>query len=68
MNKQLRTKHAYLFWALGIILGGVVKHFLINFPYEMFGTFWTFGFLGVSAKNLIQKRPEYKVYSDEKDI
>lgn len=68
MNKQLRTKHAYLFWALGIILGGVVKHLLDGFPYEMFGTFWTFGFLGVSAKNLIQKRPEYKVYSDEKDI
>lgn len=68
MKKELRTKKAYLFWGLGIALGAVVKHFLINFPYEMFGTFWTFGFLGVSAKNLIQKRPEYKGYNDEEDI
>lgn len=64
MKKELRTKHAYLYWALGIALGAVVKNFLVNLPYEMFGTFWTFGFLGISAKNLIQKRRDY----NEKDI
>ena len=65
MNKHLPTKQAYLFWALGILLGAVGRNWLDGFPYEMFGTFWTFGFLGVSAKNLIEKRKEY---SNEKDI
>ena len=64
MNKHLRTKHAYLYWALGIALGAIARHFLVRLPYEMFGTFWTFGFLGVSVKNLVQKRKEY----NEKDI
>ena len=58
-NRELPTKQAHLQWAIGIAVGAVARHFLDGFPYEMFGTFWTFGFLGVGAKNLIQKRKEY---------
>lgn len=65
MNRHLPTKQAHLFWAIGIVLGAIARNFLVGFPYEMFGTFWTVGFLGVGAKNLIEKKDGF---NNEKDI
>ena len=59
MGRTLSTEKAYLWWAIGIALGAVIKAFLKGFPYAEFGGLWTFGFLGVSAKRLIQKHEKF---------
>ena len=58
-NNIIRTKHAYLWWALGIGVGYIWATFFINAPFVEFISVWTLGFLGISAKNLIQKKKEY---------
>jgi len=60
MIKKLNTEKAYVFWALGIILGAVGKNFLDGFPYAEFAGFWTFGFLGVGGKRLMEKHEKFR--------
>ena len=58
-NNMLRTKHAHLWWAIGIGTGYIWTTFFINAPFVEFISVCTLGFLGISAKNLIQKKKEY---------
>ena len=57
--KELKTEKAHLWWAIGIVLGALIKHFLKDFPYWEFGSFWTLGFLGVGAKRLLQRHEKF---------
>lgn len=60
MIKKLNTEKAYVFWAPGIILGAIGKHFLPGLPYVEFASFWTIGFLGIGGKRLIQKHEKFR--------
>ena len=61
--KKLDTEKAYLWWAIGIALGAFIRAFLPNFPYWEFGSLWTFGFLGVGAKRLMEKHERFNGWS-----
>jgi len=60
MIKKINTEKAYVFWALGIILGAIGKHFLEGLPYMEFAGFWTFGFLGIGGKRLMEKHEKFR--------
>ena len=57
--KKLNTEKAHLWWAIGIILGALIKAVLHAFPYWEFGSFWTLGFLGVGAKRLMERHERF---------
>ena len=57
--KKLNTEKAYLWWAIGIILGAVAVTIFPAFPYIEFAGTWTLGFLGVGAKQMIEKHVNF---------
>lgn len=68
MISKLKSELAYVI-ALGFIIGlGFIKAIMPAYPYGA-----TLGgivslTLGLYGKRLMQKRPEYREYNDEKDI
>jgi len=64
--KKLNTEKAYLFWAIGIILGTVGATIFPALPYVEFIGTWTVGFLGVGAKRTIEKLESFNGESSSK--
>jgi len=60
MMKKIHTETAYVFWALGIILAAIAKTFQPAFPFMEFAGVWTFGFLGVGGKRLMEKHEKFR--------
>ncbi|MCK4815521.1 hypothetical protein KA005_07110 [bacterium] len=60
MIKKINTEKAYVFWALGIILAAIATTFQPAFPFMEFAGVWTFGFLGVGGKRLMEKHEKFR--------
>ena len=60
MMKKINTEKAYVFWALGIILAAIATTFKPAFPFIEFAGVWTFGFLGVGGKRLMEKHEKFR--------
>ena len=68
MIKKLRSELAYVIGLLVIVGLGFIKAIMPAYPYgATIGGIITLT-LGLYGKRLIQKRPEYREYNDEKDI
>ena len=60
MMKKINTEKAYVFWAIGIILAAIARTFQPAFPFMEFSGVWTFGFLGVGGKRLMEKHVKFR--------
>ena len=60
MIKKINTEKAYVFWAIGIILAAIARTFQPSFPFMEFSGVWTFGFLGVGGKRLMEKHEKFR--------
>ena len=60
MVKKITTEKGYVFWALGIVFASIAKAFWPAYPFIEFAGVWTFGFLGVGGKRLMEKHVKFR--------